>query len=270
MRELDEVAVEVVRRRMCVLEEEDGSLELDLPRRAHRLHEEPEAAADDRRGDPPAADRPHPRVVGVVRHLARSAGPEDIEKPVRRERRRLDGADAHQAVPVDRRDSRPLADRHVQRGEIRVADERLRVLGDEVEVHVRDGLRRAEAALERLHDVHLGVGEECVQILAATARIPGDVVVAIPDAVGELHAVPASLPPLDAAEDVRAAVIGARGRGHADGAAVGKRPAEPRRCDHLQIRTVWLASASRPRTSEATAVSVCAPLRLPPVRQVIS
>ena len=44
-------AVDVVRRRLVVLEEEDRAVELDLPRRAHRLHQEPEAAADERRGD---------------------------------------------------------------------------------------------------------------------------------------------------------------------------------------------------------------------------
>ena len=158
----------------------------------------------------------------------------------------------------------------MERGEIRVAHERLRVLGDEVEVEVRNRLRGAEPALKRLDDVHLGIGEERVQVLPAPPRISRDVVVAIPDALGELHAIPARLPPFDAAQDLGAAVVRARGRGHADRAALRERAAEPCRRDHLQIRTVWLASASRPRTSEATAVSVCAPLRLPPVRHVIS
>ncbi len=43
-----------------------------------------------------------------------------------------------------------------------------------------------------------------------------------------------------------------------------------RDCDHLQMRTVRVASASRPRTSEATAVRTCLPLRFPPVRQTSS
>ena len=158
----------------------------------------------------------------------------------------------------------------MERGDVRVADERLGVLGDEIEVEVRDRLRRAEAALERLHHVDLRIGEERVEILPAPPCVPRDVVVAIPDALGELHAVAARFPPLDAAQDVGPAVVRARGRGHADGAAVGKRLAEPCGRDHLQIRTVWLASASRPRTSETTAVSVCAPLRFPRVRQVSS
>ena len=100
------------------------------------------------------------------------ARPQDVEQPVLRERRRLDGADAHQPVAVDRRHPGALADRDVERGEVRVADERLRVLGDEVEVEVRDRLRGAEPALERLDDVDLGIGEERVQVLAARLRVP--------------------------------------------------------------------------------------------------
>ena len=42
--------------------------------------------------------------------------------------------------------------------------------GDRVEVEVRDRLRRAVAALECLDDVHLGVGEERVQIGRALLR----------------------------------------------------------------------------------------------------
>ena len=144
----------------------------------------------------------------------------------------------------------------MERGDVRVADEGLRVRRDEVEVEVRDGLRRAEATLERLDDVDLGVGEEGVQVLAATLRVPRDVVVAIPYALGELDPIAERLSPLDAAQDVGPAVVRARRCGHADGAARRKRPAEPCRRGHLQIRTVWLASASRPRTSETTAFSV--------------
>jgi hypothetical protein len=158
----------------------------------------------------------------------------------------------------------------VEGGDVRVADEGLRVRGDEVEVEVWNGLRRAEAALERPDDVDLRVGEEGVQILAPSPRIPCDIVVAIPRALGELDAVAERLPPLHAAQDVGPAVVRARGCRHADGAARRKRPAEPRRRGHLQIRTVWLASASRPRTSETTAFSVWAPLRFPFVRHVIS
>ena len=158
----------------------------------------------------------------------------------------------------------------MERRQIGVADERLRVLGDEIEVHVRNRLGRSEATLERLDDVDFGIGKERVQVLPAPLRVARDVVVAVPDTVGELHAVSARLPPLDAAEDVRAAVVRTGGSSHADRAAGRERLAEPRRRDHLQMRTVCVASASRPRTSEATAVSVCAPFRLPLVRHVIS
>ncbi len=115
----------------------------------------------------PAVDRAHPRVVRVVRHLARAARPQHVEQPLLRERRRLDRADAHEAVAVDRRDAGALSNRDVQRREVRVADERLRVLGDEVEVEVRNRLRGAEPALQRLDDVDLGIGEERVEVLPA-------------------------------------------------------------------------------------------------------
>ncbi len=141
---------------------------------------------------------------------------------------------------------------------------------DEVEVEVWDRLRGSEPALQRLDNVDPRISEERVQVLPAPARIPGHVVVAIPDALGELDPVAARLPPLDTTEDVGTAVVGARRRGNTDRAARGERLPEPCGRDHLQIRTVWLACASRPRTSEATAVRVWAPFRFPPVRQFSS
>jgi hypothetical protein len=45
----------------------------------------------------------------------------------------------------------------MQRGDVRVADERLGVGPDCVEVEVLDDLRRAVAALEALHDVYVVV-----------------------------------------------------------------------------------------------------------------
>ena len=115
-----------------------------------------------------------------------------------------------------------------------------------------------------------GSAKSAFRSAARRLRVAGDVVVTIPDAVRELDAVAACLPPLDAAQNVGAAVVRACRRDDADRAAVREGSPEPRGGGHLQIRTVCVASASRPRTSETTAVSVCAPLRLPPVRQFSS
>src|SRR6478735_7108464 len=52
-------------------------------------------------------------------------------------------ADTHQAIPVEGREAGALPDRHVQRSDVRVADKRLRVGGDEIEVEVGDHLARA-------------------------------------------------------------------------------------------------------------------------------
>src|SRR4029077_8962951 len=139
----------------------------------------------------------------------------------------------------------------------------LRVRSYEVEVEVRDRLRRAEPALQRLHDVDLGIREERVQVIPSPAGLARDVVVAVPHSGRELHPVAARLPPLDAAEDVRAAVVRAGRGSDTDRAALGKRLPEASRGDQ-QTRTVCVARPSRPRTSDATAVRTCAPFRLPP------
>ena len=80
-----------------------------------------------------------------------------------------------------------------------------------LEVEVRNRLGRAEAALEGLDDVDLGVGEESVEVRGAATRIAGDVVVTVEDAVGELDLVTLRFPPLDAAEDSGAGVVGLAG-----------------------------------------------------------
>lgn len=94
----------------------------------------------------------------------------------------------------------------------------------------------------------------------------GAVTVPLPDALGDL---PRSSHHSITAQERPSGCRTAAGRSHADRAAVRQWLPERRRGGHLQIRTVCVASASRPRTSETTAVSVCAPRRLPRVRQVI-
>ena len=129
-----------------------------------------------------AADRAHVRIVGVARHLARAAAGQHRELAVAREGRRVVRAHADEAVAVQRREARALPDRDVERGDVRVADERLGVRGDHVEVEERDRLRRAEPALQALDDVDLRVGEQRRQVGGALPRVAGDVVVAGVDA----------------------------------------------------------------------------------------
>ena len=203
---------------------------LELPRRPERLQEEPEAAADERCGRPARRDRAHVRVVGVARNLSRDLAAEHCEQPVAREVGRVLGADAHQAVAVEGGESGSLPDRHVQRRDVGVADERLRARRDEVEVEVRDHLARAEAALEGLDDVDLRVGEEGVEVVGTAAGVAGDIVVPCVDARRELDPVAAALPPLDAALDLGAHVVRAGERADADRAAVLER-------SHLRVCT---------------------------------
>jgi hypothetical protein len=71
-------------------------------------------------------------------------------------------------------------------------------------------------------DVDLRVGEKRVQVLGTLLGRACDEVVASVDPCGELDAVALRLPPLDAAEKVGTVLPRARGRGDADGSAVGK------------------------------------------------
>ena len=153
--------------RVDVLEEEDAAVEVDLPRRAHRLHEQPEAAADERRRD--AAPRRSPARTG----RPGLAAPRRSSSPARTSRRRALAERRRRPcrrrpckpVAVERREARPLAQRDVCSAVMsREADERLRVRGDEVEVEVGDELGRAVAALHALDDVDLGVGEHRHQV----------------------------------------------------------------------------------------------------------
>ena len=226
--ELRQEPVHVVRRRLDVLEEEERAGEVDLPRSPHRLHEEPQAAADEWRAHLAAPDRPHVRVVGVARDLAEPAAAQHAQQAIAREIGRLGRPHADEAVAVERREPRPLTDRDVERGDVRVPDERLRVRGDRVKVEVWDRLGGAVAALEALDDVDLRVLEEGDEVRRAAARVTGDVVVPVEDAGRELHAVAVRLPPLDAAQDLGARVIRARRRGDADRPSGRQRLAEER------------------------------------------
>jgi hypothetical protein len=87
----------------------------------------------------------------------------------------------------------------VQGGDVGIAAEGLGVLGDQLEVEVGDQLHRPEPAGQALDHVDLGVGEHRLQVAGPPVGVAGDVVVAGPDAVGQLHPVAALLPPLDPA-----------------------------------------------------------------------
>jgi hypothetical protein len=124
----------------------------------------------------------------------------------------------------------------VERRDVGEADERLRVRGDDLEVDERDRLRRAEPALETVDDVHLRVGEHRGEVGPAPGRVAGDVVVAVERPRRELDAVASRLPPLDAAQHVRAVDVGTGRRRDADRAAVGKRRREQGRLSHSPNR----------------------------------
>src|SRR6476646_5260994 len=85
--ELRQEAVDVVRRRFHVLEEQDRVVGLELPRRAHGLHEETEAAADERCRHLPAVQRADIGVVGIPRDLARAAACQPLDEPLARAHR---------------------------------------------------------------------------------------------------------------------------------------------------------------------------------------
>ena len=90
----------------------------------------------------------------------------------------------------------------MERGDVRVAHERLGVLGDRVEVEVGNDLRGAVTATQELDNVDLGVGEQLVDVTCPSSGVASDEVIAGVDAVRELDAVAAFLVPADAAIDL--------------------------------------------------------------------
>src|SRR6476619_5101701 len=267
--ELSQKTVDVVRRRFHVLEEQDRVVGLEFPRRAHGLHEEPEAAAEERCRHFSAVQCADVRVVGVPRDLARAAACQHLDEPIAGERRPILVADSDEAVPVQRGEPGRLADCDVQGSDVGIPDEGLGVRADDIEVEVRNRLGRAEAALQALHDVDLGVREESGEVCRAATGIAGDVVVTVEDSVGELDPVALRLPPLDASQDLRARVVRARRGSDSDRAAGRQRTAEEGGLTHegrSSFRTEGkekilpdAASAMRPRrrSSSPREVSRC-------------
>ena len=82
MAELGQLPVDEVRGRVGVLEEEDRALGLELPGRAERLQQEPEAAADERPARLAGCDRADVRVVGVARDLADDVAAQHAQQPL--------------------------------------------------------------------------------------------------------------------------------------------------------------------------------------------
>ena len=85
-------------------------------------------------------------------HVAAAVAAQHAQEPLAREGGRRRVAHAQEPVAVEGGEARRLADRDVERRDVREADERLRVGGDHVEVEVRKQLRRAVAALEALDE----------------------------------------------------------------------------------------------------------------------
>ena len=73
-----------------------------------------------------------------------------------------------------------------------------------------------------MDDVDLRVGEERVQVVGALLGWARDEVVPSVDTRRQLDAVTLRFPPLDSAKEIGAVLPRARGRGDADGPAIGK------------------------------------------------
>src|SRR5437870_5746840 len=108
--ELGQETIQMVRRQLDVLEEEDRALRLELPRRPHRLHQEPQATPHERRGHLAAANRTDVGIVRIPRNLAGAPCGEDLQQPLARERRGLPVPDPRQAVGVEGGEAGALAD----------------------------------------------------------------------------------------------------------------------------------------------------------------
>src|SRR5262249_13883050 len=144
----------------------------------------------------------------VLRYRAGSTvSGEDVEQAVAREVASVLVADAHEAGPVERRQSASLPERRVERGDIGEPDQRLGVGGDQVELEVGEELCRAEPSLHAVDDVDLWILERGIEVASAGLRIAGDVVVTVEDPLHELDAVALGLPPLLTSENLGAVEV---------------------------------------------------------------
>src|SRR5438067_13723647 len=156
---------------VAVLDEEDGAVEVGLPRGADRVDEVDQTPADQATVRPAPGDRDHRQTVAILRYRTGRLTGKDPEEPIGGELRRRRVAEHRQARPVERRESRPSEKRRVQRRDVGEADERLWSLRDRIEVEQRDHLGRAVAAAHGLDRVDLVVGVRCLQVAGTHIRV---------------------------------------------------------------------------------------------------
>ena len=205
--------VPVLGAELDLLEDHDPVLGVDLDRRPDGRRQQPGTAAGQAAAGPPAGDRPDVWVVRVVGDLAIRLGAE--QGPLHgalREVGGLGGPDTHRPVRVEADRVRPGRDRQVQRGDIRVAAERLGVGRDDLAVQVADQPRAAVAALEADDAADVRVGEEGVEVGRPVFIAPGEVAMAIVDVFAETDGQPPGLEPGHGPQQL-AAVLPRAGRG---------------------------------------------------------
>ena len=170
--ELGEQVVELVRRQVHVLEEQDAAVQLHLPWRREPVLERVQVAADEGRRDPAGRDGAHVRVVGVTGDRAVRVALERLHGREEREVRPLLDAHGAEARAVERGQTRLLPDRHVHVRDVGEPHERLRILRDRAEIDVGQDLCGADAAPQALHGVDIGVGEIAVMSAPRRSGVP--------------------------------------------------------------------------------------------------
>ena len=113
--ELGQHAVDVPRRRMDVLEEENATVQVELPRGRERLAEQPQAATDEGRGCTARAECADVRVLRAAGDLAEGLGRRERAQQAFLRPLALRIAHSGQPRPVERHEPGALPDGDVQR-----------------------------------------------------------------------------------------------------------------------------------------------------------
>ena len=229
--QLGEEAVDPIEGLVHVLEEEDGAAEVGEVRRPREVRHQAEIAAEEPALCPARHQRGHavlPLRLALARLPARGCaqsnggvrGPENLAQlgeGVGGEAARGDG-------PVKADQSRLRVQRHVQGGDVAVADERLGIGADEVPVQQRQQAGGAIPAPHAPQRIHRGIREGRLQIRGAVRVRAREVALAIEDVLARTDAEPEGLQGLDRVADPVGLIGRARGGDETDGLARREAP----------------------------------------------
>src|SRR6266511_5189949 len=204
--EVEELAVELDRCAVRVLEEEDRAVQVHLPGRADRVDEAPEIAPDQAATRPAADDGKRGEALPILRYGPGPVALKDFQQAIGSERGNVGLSEHRQTRAVEGRKLGKTKQRGLKRRDVRGADECLRTPRDCLEVEQRNDLRRAVAATHALDRVDVRVGEHLLQVTRPDLGTSCMPVALLQCSTRQLHVITLRLPPTDAALHLSAAL----------------------------------------------------------------